>query len=40
MEGLKKKIIVSISNMARKSFSGKITAKVDFPIGHFILPLL
>ena len=26
--------------VAQKSFSGKFTAKIDFPIGHFMLPLL
>ena len=25
---------------ARKSFNGKFNAKIDFPIGHFMLPLL
>ena len=26
--------------VARKSFNGKFTAKIDFPIGNFMLPLL
>ena len=26
--------------VARKSFNGKFTAKIDIPIGHFMLPLL
>ena len=26
--------------VTRKSFNGKFTAKIDFPIGYFILPLL
>ena len=26
--------------VARKSFNGKFTEKIDFPIGYFILPLL
>ena len=26
--------------LVRKSFNGKFTAKIDFPIGYFILPLL
>ena len=25
--------------MAQKSFNGKFTVKIDFPIGYFILPL-
>ena len=30
----------AIATVARKSFNGKFTAKIDFPIGHFMLPLL
>ena len=26
--------------VARKSFNSKFTAKIDFPIGHVMLPLL
>ena len=29
-----------LATVARKRFNGKFTAKIDFPIGHFILPLL
>ena len=29
-----------LATVARKSFNGKFTAKIDFPIGHFMLPLL
>ena len=27
------------ATVARKIFNGKFTAKIDFPIGHFMLPL-
>ena len=30
----------ALATVARKSFNGKFTAKIDFPIGHFMLPLL
>ena len=30
----------ALATAAPKSFNGKFTAKIDFPIGHFILPLL
>ena len=30
----------ALTTVARKSFNGKFTAKIDFPIGHFMLPLL
>ena len=30
----------ALATVARKSFSDKFTAKIDFPIGHFMLPLL
>ena len=30
----------ALATVARKSFKGKFTAKIDFPIGHFMLPLL
>ena len=30
----------SLATVARKSFNSKFTAKVDFPIGHFMLLLL
>ena len=30
----------ALATAAGKSFNGKFTAKFDFPIGHFILPLL
>ena len=29
-----------LATVAGKSFNGKFTAKIDFPIGHFMLPLL
>ena len=28
---------VSISNDSAKEFNGKFTAKIDFPMGHFVL---
>ena len=31
---------VSISNGSKKSFNGKFTPKINFPIGFFMLPLL
>ena len=31
---------VTISNGSREEFNGKCTAKIDFPIGYFMLPLL
>ena len=30
----------ALATVARKSFNGKFTAKVDFMIGHFMLPLM
>ena len=30
----------ALATVARKSSNGKFTAKIDFPIGHFMLPLL
>ena len=30
----------ALARIARKSFNGEFTAKIDFPIGHFALPLL
>ena len=30
----------ALATVARKSFNVKFTAKIDFPIGHFMLPLL
>ena len=30
----------ALASVARKSFNGKFTAKIGFPIGHFMLPLL
>ena len=30
----------ALATVARKSFNGKFTAKIDFPVGHFMLPLL
>ena len=30
----------ALATIARKIFNGKFTAKIDFPIGYFILPLL
>ena len=30
----------ALATVARKSFNGKFTAKIDFPIEHFMLPLL
>ena len=33
-------LMSALATVARKSFNGKFTAKVDFPIGHFMLPLL
>ena len=32
--------VSEFATVARKSFNGKFTAKIDFPIGHFMLPLL
>ena len=29
-----------LATVARKSFNGKFTLKIDFPIGLFVLPLL
>ena len=28
-----------LATVARKSFSDTFTAKIDFPIGHFMLPI-
>ena len=30
----------AFETVAQKSFKGKFTANIDFPIGHFRLPLL
>ena len=30
----------ALATVAGKSFSGKFTAKIDFPIGYLMLPLL
>ena len=30
----------ALATVARKSFNEKLTAKINFPIGHFKLPLL
>ena len=30
----------AIATVAGKSFNGKFTLKIDFPIGYFMLPLL
>ena len=30
----------ALATVAQKSFSGKFTAKIDFPIRHFMLQLL
>ena len=30
----------ALETIARKSFNGKFTEKIDFPIGHFMLILL
>ena len=30
----------ALATVAQKSFNGKLTAKIDFPVGHFMLPLL
>ena len=30
----------ALAMVEQKSFNGKFTAKIDFPIGYFILPLL
>ena len=30
----------ALATVARKSFNGKFTAKIDFPIGHFTLPYI
>ena len=30
----------ALATVARKSLNGRFTAKIDFPIRHFILPLL
>ena len=32
--------ISALAMVARKSFNGKFTTKIDFPFGYFILPLL
>ena len=33
-------LVSALATVARKSFNGKFTAEIDFPIGHFKLPLL
>ena len=30
----------ALATVSGKSFNGKLTAKIDFPIGYFMLPLL
>ena len=30
----------ALATVARKSFNAKFTAKIDFPLGYFILPLI
>ena len=30
----------ALATVARNNFNGKFTEKIDFPIGHFMLPLL
>ena len=30
----------ALATVAGKSFNGKFTVKIDFPIGNFMLPLL
>ena len=32
--------VLAFATVARKRFNGKFTAKIDFPIGHFMLPLM
>ena len=32
--------VSAFATVARKRFNGKFTAKIDSPIGHFMLPLL
>ena len=32
--------VSKFSTVARKSSNGKLTAKIDFPTDHFMLPLL
>ena len=32
--------ISALATVAWKSFNGKFAANIDFPMGHFILPLL
>ena len=32
--------VLALATVTRKNFNGKFTAKIDFPIGYFILPLL
>ena len=32
--------MLALATIARKSFNGKFTAKIDFPIGYCMLPLL
>ena len=29
----------ALARVARKSFNGKFTAKIDFPVGHFMLTI-
>ena len=33
-------LMSALATVARKSFDGTFTTKIDFPIGHFMLPLL
>ena len=33
-------VVLTFEMVAQKSFNGNFTAKIDFPIGHFMLPLL
>ena len=35
-----KVLMSALATVAGKSFNGKLTAKIDFPIGYFMLPLL
>ena len=32
--------MLALATVAQKSFNGKFTAKIDFSIWHFMLPLL
>ena len=39
-ECMERLYISNVSIIAWKSFNGKFTAKIDLPIGNFMLPLL